>query len=107
VRTERSKLGTDEILTILNDKDMIAYTPTPTKVGVFGDTMMCSGLLRHKPDHGKTSSLTMFTICRGVSDKERMRLSQSFRRGDRFSLADCYEAKRWPERRGNTHEHDR
>jgi len=49
VRTERSKLGTDEILGILNDEKMIAYTPTPTKVGVFADFMVHSGLLRHRP----------------------------------------------------------
>jgi NitT/TauT family transport system substrate-binding protein len=48
VRVERSKLGVDEILKILNDENMMSYTPTPTKVGVFADFMMRSGLLQHK-----------------------------------------------------------
>jgi NitT/TauT family transport system substrate-binding protein len=48
VRAERSSLGPDAIQTVLNDENMIIYTPTPTKIGVFADFMMRGGLLRHK-----------------------------------------------------------
>jgi NitT/TauT family transport system substrate-binding protein len=48
VRAERSSLGPDTIREILNDKAMITYTPTPTKIEVFANFMMREGLLRHQ-----------------------------------------------------------
>ncbi len=47
-RTEATKLGIDDIRRILDDENMIAYTPTPTKIGVFADYMLRTGLLKHK-----------------------------------------------------------
>jgi NitT/TauT family transport system substrate-binding protein len=47
-RTEATKLGIDDIRRILDDENMIAYTPTPTKIGVFADYLLRTGLLKHK-----------------------------------------------------------
>ena len=48
VRAEKSAIGADEILKILNDENMIVFSPTPTKIGFFADFMMRTGLLKHK-----------------------------------------------------------
>src|SRR5207247_7252703 len=47
-RSEASKVGVAEIVNILADENMIAYTPTPTKIGVFADFMQRTGLLKHR-----------------------------------------------------------
>jgi NitT/TauT family transport system substrate-binding protein len=46
-RSERSGLSVDQITAILNDENMLYFSPAPSKVMVWADYMMKAGLIKH------------------------------------------------------------
>jgi NitT/TauT family transport system substrate-binding protein len=47
-RSEKSGLSVDEITAILEDENMLYFSPAPSKVMVWADYMMKTGMIKHK-----------------------------------------------------------
>ena len=53
IRATKSKLTKEQIMAILSDEDMIAYSATPSRVMPFVDYMVKTGRIKNKPDGWK------------------------------------------------------
>lgn len=53
IRTTKSKLAKEQIMTILTNDDMITYTPTPSRLMPFVDYMVKTGRIKNKPESWK------------------------------------------------------
>ena len=49
LRAEKSRLGVDDILKMLEKEDWIVFSPTPTRIMTWADYMVKSGQITNKP----------------------------------------------------------
>ena len=53
IRETKSKLTKEQIMAILSDEDMIAYSATPSRVMPFVEYMVKTGRIKYKPQDWK------------------------------------------------------
>jgi NitT/TauT family transport system substrate-binding protein len=49
IRTEKSRLSTETISSIIQDQNIIAFSPTPRRVMPFAEYMLQNGMIKNKP----------------------------------------------------------